>query len=82
MSAEAGAFGILKWLVGLILAPWLWHERKMREQLQSQVDRHSENYFTKGEVKELIELHNRPIIVKLDLIHQEIQSNRGNKNGN
>jgi len=74
MSAELVAVGsVLKWLVGLVLAPWLWHERKLRESLQRQLDK---GYFNKSEVKEQIELRNKPIIDKLDLIYQELVASR------
>lgn len=60
--------GILKWFVGLILAPWLWHERKRVDALQKELS----SYYTKEEVKEQIELRNQPIIDKLDMIYKEL----------
>ena len=41
-----------KWLVGLILAPWLWYERK---RLDAVIKAVQEKYYTKDEVKEKIE---------------------------
>ena len=40
-----------KWLVGLILAPWLWYERKRVDKLREEL---TGMYFTKLEVKEQI----------------------------
>jgi len=41
-----------KWLVGLVLAPWLWYERKRVDKIiESLRDKH----YTKDEVKEKIE---------------------------
>lgn len=60
--------GILKYLLGLVLAPWLWHERKRVDALQKEL----QGYYTKEEVKEQIELRNQPIIDKLDMIYKEL----------
>ena len=43
---------VLKWLVGLVLAPWLWYERK---RLDSVIEAMREKHYTKDEVKEKIE---------------------------
>jgi len=40
-----------KWLVGLVLAPWLWHERKRVDELKEKL---SEHHYTKDETKEQI----------------------------
>ncbi len=55
MPAEtAGAVGILKWLVGLVLAPWLWHERKRVDELTQKLSEQNSEHYTKEEVKEAI----------------------------
>ena len=55
MPAEtAGAVGILKWLVGLVLAPWLWHERKRVDELTQKLSEQNNEHYTKEEVKEAI----------------------------
>ena len=41
-----------KWLVGLVLAPWLWHERKRLDKLKEDVEKF---HYTKDEIKEQIE---------------------------
>lgn len=70
MPAETvGAFGLLKWLVGLVLAPWLWHERKRLDELNQRLSDH----YTKEEVKEQIQLRNKPIIDKLDMIYNKLE---------
>ena len=40
-----------KWLVGLVLAPWLWYERKRVDKLREDL---TGLYFTKEETKEQI----------------------------
>ena len=40
-----------KWLVGLVLAPWLWYEKKRLDKLKEDVALH---HFTKDETKEQI----------------------------
>jgi len=58
MPAEtAGAVGILKWLVGLVLAPWLWHERKRVDELTQKLSEQNIEHYTKEEVKEAIKNH-------------------------
>lgn len=70
MPAETvGAIGIVKWLVGLILAPWLWHERKRVDELNKRLAEH----YSKEEVKEQIQLRNQPIIDKLDMIYDKLE---------
>ena len=51
-----------KWLIGLVLAPWLWHERKRVDALTAKL---SEKHFTKEEVREQIK-------DKTDPLHQDI----------
>jgi hypothetical protein len=58
-----------KWVGGLILAPWLWYERKRFDKLKENIERH---YYTKIEAVEQIELRSRPIIEKLDMIHNDV----------
>jgi len=73
MPAEsAAAVGVLKWLVGLVLAPWLWHERKRVDKLKEELA----DKYSKEEVKEQIDLRNKPIIDKLDMIYTELQRMR------
>lgn len=56
MSVEAaGAWGIGKWLVGLVLAPWLWHERKRVDKLNDKLNEKLNDYYNKQEVREVIE---------------------------
>jgi septal ring factor EnvC (AmiA/AmiB activator) len=43
---------VLKWMVGLVLAPWLWHERKRLDKLKEDVEKF---HYTKDEIKEQIE---------------------------
>ena len=50
----AGALGVLKWLVGLVLAPWLWHERKRVDELTQKLNEQNNDHYTKEEVKEAI----------------------------
>lgn len=50
----AGALGVLKWLVGLVLAPWLWHERKRVDELTQKLNEQNNDHYTKKEVKEAI----------------------------
>ena len=40
-----------KWLIGLVLAPWLWYERKRVDKLEQVI---AQYHFTKDEVKEQI----------------------------
>ena len=65
--------GLLKWLSGLILFPWLWYERRRLDALTVTLDRRLAEHFTKEEVKEQIMLRNKPIIDKLDMIYNELQ---------
>ena len=62
-----------KWLVGLILAPWLWHERKRVDALTSKL---GEKHFTKEETKEQIGLRLEPVHQKLDMIYDEVTKKR------
>jgi len=47
-----------KWLIGIVLAPWLWHERKRVDKLTKKL---SESHFTKEEVKEQIKDKTTPL---------------------
>jgi len=47
-----------KWLIGLVLAPWLWYERKRVDKLEKTI---SASYFTKEEVKEQIKDKTSPL---------------------
>jgi len=40
-----------KWLVGLVLAPWLWHERKRVDQIKEKL---AEQHYTKQETRDQI----------------------------
>ena len=62
--------GTLKWLVGLILVPWLWHERKRTDKLEEAM---SAKHYTKDETKEQILLRLKPIEDKLDMIYDELK---------
>ena len=48
-----------KWLVGLILATWLWYERKRVDKVKEQL---ASEYYTKVEVKELLQDKLDPLI--------------------
>ena len=47
-----------KWLIGLVLAPWLWYERKRVDKLEKLI---SKQFFTKEEVKEQIKDKTTPL---------------------
>ena len=47
-----------KWLVGLVLAPWLWYERKRVDKLEKII---SSNHFTKEEVREQVNAKTDPL---------------------
>ena len=47
-----------KWLIGIVLAPWLWYERKRVDKLEKIISSH---YFTKEEVKEQIKDKTTPL---------------------
>lgn len=47
-----------KWLIGLVLAPWLWYERKRVDKLETLIASH---HFTKEEVKEQIRDKTTPL---------------------
>ena len=71
MSVETVAvWSIGKWLIGLVLAPWLWYEKKKREELQRQLDT---NYYTKTEVEQQMDLRDNLVLVKLEVIHTELK---------
>ena len=61
-----------KWLVGLVLAPWLWYERKRVDALQSKLD----GYYTKDEVKEKIEDKLAPIQRDVSWIRETMEKDR------
>ena len=59
MPAETiGIAAIGKWLIGLILAPWLWYERKRVDKLEKII---AADHFTKEEVKEQIRDKTTPL---------------------
>ena len=47
-----------KWLIGLVLAPWLWYERKRVDKLEKII---ASQFFTKDEVKEQIKDKTTPL---------------------
>ena len=53
-----GLATIGKWLIGLILAPWLWYERKRVDKLEKLI---AKQFFTKEEVKEQIKDKTTPL---------------------
>jgi len=71
-----------KWLIGAILAPWLWYERKRLDALTKRFDICSsewkEGHFTKEETKEQIGLRLEPVHQKLDMIYNEVVKLREN----
>ena len=53
MPAETvGLAAVGKWLIGLVLAPWLWYERKRVDKI---IEVLRDKHYTKEEVKEKIE---------------------------
>ena len=68
-SISLAALG--KWLVGLILAPWLWYERKRVDKIiESLRDKH----YTKDEVKEKIEDKLEPMKRDISWIRQHLEN--------
>ena len=67
------SIGLLKWLSGLILFPWLWYEGKRVDALTATLDKRLSEHYTKKEVKEQITLRNQPIIDKLDMIYNKLE---------
>ena len=47
-----------KWLIGLVLAPWLWYERKRVDKLEKVI---AQNHYTKQEIKEQIKDKTDPL---------------------
>ena len=59
MSVEAVSLAAIgKWLIGLVLAPWLWYERKRVDKLEKYIATH---FLTKEEVKEQIKDKTAPL---------------------
>jgi len=58
-----------KWLVGLVLLPWMLYERKRVDALFGKMYR---DYYSKEETKEQIHLRNKPLVDKLDMIHRDV----------
>ena len=65
-----------KWLVGLVLAPWLWHERKRVDALTAKL---AERHYTKDEMKEKIEDKLAPIKTDVRWIRETMEKEYGNK---
>jgi hypothetical protein len=60
-----------KWLVGLVLAPWLWYERKRVDKIiESLRDKH----YTKDEVKEKIDDKLEPMKRDISWIRQHLEN--------
>lgn len=64
-----------KYLIGLVLAPWLWYERKRVDKLTEKL----EGFYTKEEVKEKIEDKLAPMRTDLSWIRQTMEREYGNK---
>ena len=47
-----------KWLIGLVLAPWLWYERKRVDKLEQVI---AQSFYTKEEIKEQIKDKTDPL---------------------
>ena len=59
MSVEAASLAAIgKWLIGLVLAPWLWYERKRVDKLEKYIASH---FLTKEEVREQIKDKTTPL---------------------
>lgn len=59
-----------KYLIGLVLAPWLWYERKRVDKLQDKLD----NFYTKDEVKEKIEDKLEPMKRDISWIREHLEN--------
>ena len=68
-SVTLAALG--KWLVGLVLAPWLWYERK---RLDAVIKAMQEKHYTKEEVKEKIEDKLEPMKRDISWIRQHLEN--------
>ena len=64
-----------KYLIGLVLAPWLWFERKRVDRLQEKLD----DFYTKEEVKEKIEDKLAPIQKDVEWIRRTMEREYGNQ---
>jgi len=49
---------IAKWLIGFVLAPWLWYERKRVDRLEKII---AQSHYTKDECKEQIKNKTTPL---------------------
>ena len=77
MPVESVGFAAIgKWLVGLVLAPWLWHERKRLDKLTEKL---SESHYTKDEMKEKIEDKLAPIKTDVRWIRETMEKEYGKK---
>lgn len=58
-----------KYLIGLVLAPWLWYERKRVDKLTEQL----KDFYTKAEVKEKIEDKLEPMKRDISWIRKHLE---------
>ena len=63
-----------KWLIGLVLAPWLWHERKRVDALTAKM---ADKHYTKDETKEKIEDKLAPIQTDVRWIRETLEKKYG-----
>lgn len=76
--AESSILALGKWFISVILIPFLWYEHRRIDKISDKI---REEHFTKQETKEQIGLRNKPIIDKLEMIHEELKEiRRGNAN--
>ena len=60
-----------KWLIGLVLAPWLWYERKRVDKLEKII---AADHYTKKEVKEEIKDRTAPIREDMKEVKETMKS--------
>ena len=60
-----------KWLIGLVLAPWLWYERKRVDKI---IETLRDKHYTKDEVKEKIEDKLEPMKRDISWIRKHLEN--------
>lgn len=67
MVEPMSALELVKWVLGIIIIPWLWFERRRVDSIRADM-------YTRDEVREQIGLRQQPLVDKLDRIHEDIKS--------